>query len=252
MDFRNDIDCSVTQSSQWGDSALYNYVCRDFDEQPIVDLETGDELRESHKEVIGQLNYSLGTEYELQSLVVTDCQRANGGICVLTPEPNGNYTLDMFKPGQTVGRQSTIVGSCFLTPGFDPLSIQEIPDGEEIEICEMPYQGINPIKGDIETAQEKIDDLRYKYEHPGISIILGFLHLWLGIGWNPYKVSAPPTDTTCYPEAISNGDTDGMTAPEEPANVSIEEPAEVHHSVTTKYPMQIFRTGGDGNTASRY
>lgn len=269
-----DINCDVTAASQSVNGFLYNYLCGHNDSGARVDLTEGDKLAGSRVSIINELNNSLGTQYEIDaifgsssytdSVVITDCPRADFGICVLTPNSgNSTFTLDTYHPDQSVN-SSLIRGSCFFEKSFDPLSLVNHPlfyDDyvENFGSCDEP-QGINvTLKGDVIETMQRIEELRY----PGVPGsndwfygLMDFFKIaavisanWFGVDirhilgdeWLTNSVSNEPNE-------IILGAPDGATAIE-PASVNvmneveeepqIEEEQEERSSrpATTKYAM---------------
>lgn len=262
-----DISCTA----QTVDLAIHQLFCGSDVSQASTDVVEADKVRHQHAQVIQALNASFGTEYDIDSVVITDCPRADSGICVMTPNPgNATYTLDFFRPFNRSHYQSMIAGHCLADSAYNPL-YPVSPLAEETQNCETPYVGPSfpLINGDVVTTMKQIEEIRimsqFSDEFSGIKeffkTMLVIFALWFGIdirtsGESASAVEAPRYPTDGFPAGGGDG---GSLLEPQTVNSKMEEvkkeeepaPAPAPRPATTRYPMEVFAGHGDGMTARR-
>jgi hypothetical protein len=266
-----DINCFISNTVQSVDLVLYHFFCGSNQESAAADIIEGDKTSVRHEKVIRALNASFGTEYDINSVVITDCPRADYGICVMTPNPGSLiYTLDIFRPFDRTRYQYMIAGHCLTDSVYNPLNPASLTD-EEPQNCDNPYEGpaYPLINGDVISTMRQIEELR-AFSHisdafSGIkdffSVMLTVFALWFGIDIRTSDEMASAAVAPRYPAdgfPAGGGDGGSLLEPrtvnskavnEKQREAPIQPPAS--RPVTTRYPMEIFAGRCDGMTAGR-
>ncbi len=157
-----DIDCGLTNTVQGVDLLLYRMICTTNESRVSADIKEGEKIAARRAKVIEILNSSLGMQFSADSIVITNCSRADDGICVISPnEGLMTYSMDIFRPFDKSRYQYIIARHCLINSSYNPLDPPPYASEEE-QNCIYQYSGppFPELRGDVVSTINKIERVR--------------------------------------------------------------------------------------------